>query len=186
MFALRRTSLFRPYPSASTRIINTTTPSILSQHGRFYAKKREQDDDFHHMKAKKGKHKPDDIIVEKNNITDPSLKFVPSSSMPHGAEYDKEEKSADEKMNASLKWLKEQSRNVEVRSSGRVVPDVLDGVKVPMDDGSGGEFEASLKEVATIGVKNGNVLVVTVFDEHVSRTFSFPHWTLNLFSCSIF
>ena len=144
----------------------------VRQQYRCYAKKRDQEqDDFHHLKAKKGKHKPDEIIVDKNNITDPSLKYVPGSLMPHGAEYDQEEKHADQKMNASIRWLKEQAKHVEVRCSGRVVPDVLDGVKVsvPVDpeNKSEGHMEVGLKDIATVGVKNGTILVVTVFEEHV-------------------
>lgn len=165
----RASGLSRP----SLNVLYKQIPTVQCQH-RCYAKKREQEqDNFHHLKAKKGKHKPDEIVVDKNNITDPSLKFVPGSSMPHGAEYDKEEKHADQKMNASIRWLKEQAKNVEVRCSGRVVPDVLDGVKVsvPVDpeNKSEGHMEVGLKDIATVGVKNGNVLVVTVFEEHTIK-----------------
>lgn len=144
---------------------------------RSYAKRRnavDEDggDDFAYHKGKKGKQGKD-ANLDKNNITDPSLRFVPASSMPHGAAYDAEEKSADEKMGASVRWLKEAARGVEVRSSGRVIPDVLDPVRVriKLDEGAGEngeEMEVGLKEVASVGVRNGNVLVVTVFEEEVS------------------
>jgi hypothetical protein len=166
MFALRlrQAPCFR---SRSTAGLPVTSTLYLTH--RNYAKKRDSDN-LSYLKPKKGKHKPDEIVVEHNNITDQSLKFIPQSSMPHGAEYDKEEKSADAKMKASLNWLKEKARSVEARSSGRVSPDVLDGVKVllePSADGKAAPAEHALKEIATVGVKHGNTLVVTVFEEHV-------------------
>jgi len=165
MFALRLRQA--PCIRRSKTGLPVTSTFYLTQ--RNYAKKRDSDN-FSHLKPKKGKHKPDEILVEHNNITDPSLKFVPQSSMPHGAEYDKEEKSADAKMKASLNWLKEQARSVEARSSGRLSPDILDGVKIvlePSADDRSAPAEHALKEIATVGVKHGNTLVVTVFEEHV-------------------
>jgi ribosome recycling factor len=174
------------------------TPTYISQsqpQTRSYAKRRQAldedaDTDFVYHKGKKGKQgkdmkHADEVILDKNNITDPSLRFVPSSSMPHGAAYDAEEKSADEKMAASVRWLKETARGVEVRSSGRVVPDVLDAVRVRIrldEEGEGeeGEMEVGLKEVASVGVKNGNVLVVTVFEEQVSLLLGLFFYTLRL------
>jgi ribosome recycling factor len=182
---LRRTTCKRTLPcliSASQK-----TAAHISQTQivtRSYAKRRQAldedaDTDVVHHKGKKGKQGKDikhaeEVILDKNNITDPTLRFVPSSSMPHGAAYDTEEKRADEKMVASVRWLKETARGVEVRSSGRVVPDVLDAVKVRIkldEEGeSDDEMEVGLKEVASVGVKNGNVLVVTVFEEQVSMS----------------
>ncbi|KAG8820112.1 hypothetical protein FRC17_010246 [Serendipita sp. 399] len=171
----------RPFAIAQTSSpvfsrISSQRVSVYLQK-RLYAKKKnnnKDEDEFHHLKPKRGKqHKPDEIVVEQNNITDPSLKFVPSSLLPHGADYDREEKAADEKMNSSIRWFKEQVRNVETRSTGRVVPDILDGVKVsiPMDpdNKSSGNMEVGLKEIATVGVKHGNTLVVTVFEEYTLR-----------------
>lgn len=164
MFALRLRQA--PCIRQPTNVLRVTSTIYSTQ--RNYAKRRDSDN-FTHIKPKKGKHKPDEILVEHNNITDPSLKFVPHSSMPHGAEYDKEEKNADAKMKASLTWFKEQARSVEARSSGRVSPDALDSVKVVLKPAAEDEatIEVSLKEIATVGVKHGNTLVVTVFEEHV-------------------
>ncbi|KAG8824659.1 hypothetical protein FRC18_010476 [Serendipita sp. 400] len=152
---------------------------------RLYAKKKDrEEDDFHHLKAKRGKHKPDEIVVEQNNITDPSLKFVPGSLMPHGADYDKEEKAADERMQSSIRWFREQARNVETRSSGRVVPDILDGIKVTIamdpENKSAGNMEVGLKDIATVGVKHGNTLVVSVFEEYTLRAVEKALYDANL------
>lgn len=178
---IRRTTCRR---SLNALISSQTLPNhVINTQTRSYAKRRQAldedaSDDFVYHKGKKGKQgkdikHSDEVILDKNNITDPSLRFVPSSSMPHGAAYDAEEKSADEKMGGSVRWLKESARGVEVRSSGRVVPDVLDTVKVRIrlgEDGEDGdEMEVGLKEVASVGVKNGNVLVVTVFEEQVCQ-----------------
>ncbi|KIM33863.1 hypothetical protein M408DRAFT_18856 [Serendipita vermifera MAFF 305830] len=178
---IRRTTCRRALVSSRQTLLN----QAYQAQTRSYAKRRQAVDeegdghDFVYHKGKKGKagkdvKHADEVILDKNNITDPSLRFVPSSSMPHGAAYDAEEKSADEKMGSSVRWLKETARGVEVRSNGRVVPDVLDSVRVRIrldeGDGEGGdEMEVGLKEVATVGVKNGNVLVVTVFEEQTLK-----------------
>lgn len=169
-------TLFRPAirPLKFTSRISRHSLTLTSLYSpvsqtRYYAKRNDKEDNKT-SKLKKGKHNSnEDDLPGRNNITDPSLRFVPSSALPHGPEYDAERRAADEKLQASLRWLKEQARSVEIRSSGRVVPDVLDGVKVLIEneDGSQGNFEVGLREVATVGVKNGNVLVVTVFEEHV-------------------
>jgi ribosome recycling factor len=166
---LHPTSRASFYASNLTRVCSPVSRSLQS---RYYAKRKDKDEDNNKpSKSKKAKHNAEDEIVHsRNNINDPSLKFVPSSALPYGAEYDVEKRSADEKFQSSLKWLKEQARGVEIRSSGRVVPDILDGVKVMIESEEGGQndFEVGLKEIATVGVKNGNVLVVTVFEEQVS------------------
>lgn len=157
---------------SSVRSRSPAIPPIFST-VRGYAKKS-KGDDFSHLKPKKGKHKPDEVLLQHNNITDPSLKFVPHSQMPHGAEYAQEEKKVDEKMQASLHWLKEQARVVEQRSGGRVTSDMLDSVKVVIDEGEDGvPVEVPLKGTANIGVRQGNTLVVTVFEESVCHFLSF-------------
>ena len=56
---------------------------------------------------------------------------------------------------------------LEVRASGRVTPAVLAPVRVSLPDKGG----VRLEEVATVGVRDGTMLVVTVFEEQVSA----PH-----------
>lgn len=70
-------------------------------------------------------------------------------------------------MKASVEWYRKEMAALENRAQGRVTPAILDGVWVHIGTG---EEEATVKlmEVATVGVKEGTVLVVTVFDEHVS------------------
>ncbi|KAG9123510.1 hypothetical protein FRC07_014843 [Ceratobasidium sp. 392] len=70
---------------------------------------------------------------------------------------------AGQKMGATLEWYKRELAQMETRVSGRVMPSLLDPVRVKIK--SSGGATSKLDEVATIGVKDGNVLVITVFDE---------------------
>jgi ribosome recycling factor len=54
---------------------------------------------------------------------------------------------------------------LENRASGRVNPSILDPIRVQSTDGRG---KLKLREVATIGVKEGHTLVITLFDDKVS------------------
>ncbi|KAG8743211.1 hypothetical protein FRC10_000282 [Ceratobasidium sp. 414] len=70
---------------------------------------------------------------------------------------------ANQKMGTTLEWYKRELAQMETRASGRVMPSLLDPVRVRLK--SGGGAVSKLEEVATVGVKEGNVLVITVFDE---------------------
>jgi len=66
---------------------------------------------------------------------------------------------------------------LESRALGRVTPAILDGVRVPLSD-----TQVKLTDLATIGVKEGTVLVVTAFDEHNLKSiekaiYTVPHCT---------
>ncbi|KZV76597.1 ribosome recycling factor [Peniophora sp. CONT] len=74
------------------------------------------------------------------------------------AEYDK----ADEKMTAAVAWLKRETAQGEARAAGRVTPALLDPVRVVLPDTEG--YRVKIEEVATVGVRDGSVLVVTVFE----------------------
>jgi ribosome recycling factor len=71
---------------------------------------------------------------------------------------------AGQKMDHTLEWYKRELSQMEARVSGRVVPSLLDPVRVRIK-GSGGAVK--LEEVATVGVRDGNVLDITLFDEAV-------------------
>ncbi|KAG8726251.1 hypothetical protein FRC12_023564 [Ceratobasidium sp. 428] len=66
-------------------------------------------------------------------------------------------------MEATLEWYKRELAQMETRASGRVMPSLLDPVRVKLKNDGG--VALRLDEVATVGVKDGNVLVITVFDE---------------------
>ena len=59
------------------------------------------------------------------------------------------------------------------RASGRVTPAVLAPVRVTVPENKGGDGRPHrLEELATVGVREGTTLLVTVFDEHVSSAVS--------------
>ncbi|KAG8700786.1 hypothetical protein FRC09_005750, partial [Ceratobasidium sp. 395] len=72
-------------------------------------------------------------------------------------------RQAGQKMEATLEWYKRELAQMETRASGRVMPSLLDPVRVKLKNDGG--VALRLDEVATVGVKDGNVLVITVFDE---------------------
>ncbi|KAK0452149.1 ribosome recycling factor domain-containing protein [Desarmillaria tabescens] len=59
-------------------------------------------------------------------------------------------------MKASVEWLRRDCADASVRAAGRVTPALLANVRFK---------EQKLEEVATVGVRDGSMLVVTVFDE---------------------
>jgi ribosome recycling factor len=72
---------------------------------------------------------------------------------------------AGQKMDNTLEWYKRELAQMEARVSGRVVPSLLDPVRVRVKGSEGAAVR--LDEVATVGVRDGNVLVITLFDEAV-------------------
>ncbi|KAJ7437383.1 ribosome recycling factor domain-containing protein [Mycena galericulata] len=98
--------------------------------------------------AKKIKSTADLIPGSKQPITDEAAR----------AEYAK----ADEKMRTAVEWYRKECAAVESRATGRVTPAVLDPVRVklPISD-----REFRLDEVATVGVRDGSTLLITIFEE---------------------
>ena len=69
-------------------------------------------------------------------------------------------------MVAAVEWYRKEVARMEGRVSGRVIPEILApvSVKIPGRGSSGVRIE----EVATVGVKEGTVLLVTAFEDSVS------------------
>ncbi|PBK68500.1 hypothetical protein ARMSODRAFT_1040085 [Armillaria solidipes] len=67
-----------------------------------------------------------------------------------------EHEKCRDKMKAPVEWLRRDCAYASARAAGRVTPAVLANVQVK---------EQKLEEVATVGVQDGSMLVVTVFDE---------------------
>ena len=69
-------------------------------------------------------------------------------------------------MVAAVEWYRKEVAKMGNRASGRVTPEILAPVlvKIPERGGNGVRIE----EVATVGVKDGSVLIVTVFEDSVS------------------
>lgn len=76
-------------------------------------------------------------------------------------------------MKAAVEWYRKDCAAVETRASGRVTPAVLSSVRVKLPDSP---EEHRLEEVATVGVRDGSMLLITVFDEDVSLRISLPPW----------
>ncbi|GAB1522335.1 hypothetical protein RhiTH_005449 [Rhizoctonia solani] len=70
---------------------------------------------------------------------------------------------ASKKMDSTIDWFKRELAQMEARVSGRVVPSLLDPVRVKLKDAGGAAVK--LDQVSTVGVRDGNVLVITLFDE---------------------
>ena len=71
---------------------------------------------------------------------------------------------AEDAMKLVVEWYRKEVGTMEARASGRVTPAVLSPVRVKLH---GSNKPARLEEVATVGVREGTTLVVTVFEEQV-------------------
>ena len=82
-----------------------------------------------------------------------------------------EYQKCEEKMVTAVEWYRREVAKMETRVSGRVTPEILApvSVKIPGRGANGVRIE----EVATVGVKDGSVLIVTVFEDSVSGLVSF-------------
>ncbi|KAJ6631187.1 ribosome recycling factor domain-containing protein [Mycena sp. CBHHK59/15] len=93
--------------------------------------------------------------------------LVPGSKQPITDEAARSEYAkADEKMKAAVDWYRKECAAVESRATGRVTPAVLDPVRVILPDG---DREFRLDEVATVGVRDGSTLLITLFDENTMK-----------------
>jgi ribosome recycling factor len=96
--------------------------------------------------------------------TKSTSKLIPGSKQPITdetalAEYKKTETS----MMSAVDWFRKECQGLETRASGRVTPALLSPVRVKLAD-----REYRLEEIATVGVRDGSLLVITIFDEKVS------------------
>ena len=96
--------------------------------------------------------------------------FVPGSQLRFDSEETRAEYAKTEsKMATVVDWFRKEVAGFETRASGRVTPALLSPVRVESRRGQ----TVKLEEVATVGIKDGSVLLVTVFDEQVRGVFSF-------------
>ncbi len=64
----------------------------------------------------------------------------------------------EDKLKALVEWLRRDCADASARAAGRVMSALLANVRIK---------EQKLEEEATVGVRDGSMLVVTVFDEEV-------------------
>jgi hypothetical protein len=76
------------------------------------------------------------------------------------AEYDK----AATKMVAAVNWLKKEVAGIKARGLGHVTPAVLDPVRVVLPEDP---KEHRLEEVASVGIRDGINLIVTLYEDTV-------------------
>ncbi|RPD65659.1 ribosome recycling factor, partial [Lentinus tigrinus ALCF2SS1-6] len=79
-----------------------------------------------------------------------------------------EYKGAESKMQGVLDWFRKEVAALETRATGRVTPMLLSPVRVKLPDSPDGRG-VRLEEIATVGVKEGTTLIVTVFEEHTLK-----------------
>ncbi|KAH7882811.1 ribosome recycling factor [Phlebopus sp. FC_14] len=90
--------------------------------------------------------------------------FIPGSQQVLTSEDARLEYSkAETRMSATVEWYRKEVATFETRASGRVSPALLTPVRVEVHGKSG--VPVKLEEVATVGVKDGSLLIITVFDE---------------------
>ncbi|KAG0694853.1 ribosome recycling factor domain-containing protein [Suillus ampliporus] len=71
---------------------------------------------------------------------------------------------SEAKMSTAVEWYRKEVAGLETRASGRVTPALLSPVRIELP-GKGKDL-VKLEEVATVGVRDGSTLIITVFEEH--------------------
>lgn len=91
--------------------------------------------------------------------------FIPGSKQPITNQVTREEYAkTEEAMSLAVDWFRKECAASEARALGRVTPALLSPVRVKVP-GNAKNFQ--LEELATVGVREGTTLLITLFDEHV-------------------
>ncbi|KAF9527620.1 ribosome recycling factor domain-containing protein [Crepidotus variabilis] len=162
---LRAGLLARSYPVANTALSSTrslscllTSKTILSTHAHWYLLQ-------HRHYASKNKAKS-------------TTSFVPGSKQPITDEAARQEYTKCEAtMQAAVEYFRKECATSENRALGRITPALLEPVRVKLPDNPKG---AKLEELATVGVREGSTLLITLFDEHTIK-----HVEASLYDCGI-
>ncbi|KAJ2969552.1 hypothetical protein NUW54_g12937 [Trametes sanguinea] len=164
--ALARLRLAAP-PSLSlshaqcSRFAARRTAAGASQQVRFYAKSAKKSKDK--GREDKGKEVAAAAKGSKGVSTD---SLIPASQRIVSSE---EYKKTEGKMQTVLEWFRKEVAGLETRATGRVTPALLSPVRVKVP-GASDSRGVRLEEVATVGVKEGTTLLVTVFEEHTLKS----------------
>lgn len=152
------------YALVRTRSVLKTQPFATSA-SAFYASPRSRGKDKNGDDSTKGSKVKEKVIS--------TASLVPGSQKPIANEAAQEEYAkAETAMRTPVEWFRKECIEAESRANGRITPALLNPVRVKMDDVDG---TVGLEQVATVGVRDGTTLIVTVFDEQVSgRFFSNP------------
>ncbi|KAF9465094.1 ribosome recycling factor domain-containing protein [Collybia nuda] len=97
----------------------------------------------------------------------PTATLVPGSKQPITDEAAQQEYAkAETSMQGSVEWYRKECAMVETRASGRITPALLSPVRVKLPNSTS---DCKLEEVATVGVRDGSTLLITVFEEHTIK-----------------
>ncbi|KAN0111690.1 Ribosome recycling factor domain containing protein [Russula decolorans] len=159
-----------PLPSLLTAA-NTTTPR------RAYASSNK--------KAKHGQKGDNESTLHTHHASKRARAPIATTSLTPGSQQTlndptarEEFARADAKMAGCVEWLRREVSQLEARASGRVTPQLLAPVRVSVSSvgpsaassaasaSSEAKKGARLEELATVGVRDGTTLIVTVFDPH--------------------
>ncbi|KAF5318638.1 hypothetical protein D9619_010953 [Psilocybe cf. subviscida] len=93
--------------------------------------------------------------------------FVPGSKQPiTDPAAQQEYAKADSAMATSVDWFRKECAASEARAAGRVTPALLSPVRVKLPEDP---RPMRLEELATVGVREGSTLLITLFDEHTAK-----------------
>ena len=168
------------FPLARQRILLASTASILPASTvlktRGYASKSGKHSSKDQTKAAKARLKSSQFDGEKHG-TVTTDQLLPGSQLRISDSALDEYRKCEERMVAAVEWYRKEVARMEGRVSGRVTPEILApvSVKIPGRGSSGVRIE----EVATVGVKEGTVLLVTAFEDSVSNSILGPFGCLS-------
>ena len=149
--AVRSTAPLRRTPAASFRPYVLPLASV-SLHFRGYASRNQKQRDGKDRDKEKAK------VLSTDDLVPASQRIVSSP----------EYVNAEEKMKAALDFFRKEVAAAEMRASGRVTPAVLAPVRVSAPGHQGADGRGvKLEEIATVGIRDGSMLLVTVFEEQV-------------------
>jgi len=163
-------------PLARQRALFTATASALL-HTRGYSSKSKKNTSKDQSKATKAQLKSSTFDGGKHG-TVTTDQLLPGSQLRIAESALGEYQKCEERMVVAVEWYRKEVAKMESRVSGRVTPGILApvSVKIPGRGANGVRVE----EVATVGVKDGSVLVVTVFEDS-----SLPHVETALYEAKI-
>ncbi|KAF9788585.1 ribosome recycling factor [Thelephora terrestris] len=154
--------------------LKTSTTSVLYTRG--YSSKVKKQSSKDQSKAAKAQLKSSKFDGEKHG-TVTTNQLLPGSQLRIYESALAEYQKCEEKMMAAVDWYRKEVTKLEARVSGRVTPEILAPVFVKIPGRPKG---VKIEEVATVGVKDGSVLIVTVFEDS-----SLPHVETALYEAKI-
>jgi hypothetical protein len=114
------------------------------------------------------------------SIPKPTSSLIPGSQQILSCESSRAEYAkAQERMQDIIAWFRRECAAIETRASGRVTSALLDPVRVALPQSqnqnqNGPPVKVKLEQLATVGVRDGSMLLISVFQEEASRPRRLP------------